>query len=72
MTDVIPAPRHVTDYGAHFYELGPGTKLAAGEGTERTERWLRGVLGAATGLPLNPGDGGDDDVIRVYIHSMVT
>ncbi|WP_406501687.1 beta-N-acetylhexosaminidase [Streptomyces sp. NBC_00500] len=72
MTDVIPAPRHVTDHGADFYELGPGTKLAAGEGTERTERWLRGVLGAATGLPLNPGDGEDDDVIRVYIHSMVT
>ncbi|MFC7261249.1 beta-N-acetylhexosaminidase [Streptomyces lutosisoli] len=72
MTDVIPAPRHVTDYGANFYELGPGTKLAAGEGTVRTERWLRGVLGAATGLPLNPGDGGDGDVIRVYLHSMVT
>jgi len=72
VTDVIPAPRHVTDYGANFYELGPGTKLAAGEGTERTERWLRGVLGAATGLPLNPGVGEDDDVIRVYIHSMVT
>ncbi|WP_369265454.1 beta-N-acetylhexosaminidase [Streptomyces sp. R35] len=68
----MPAPRHVTDYGANFYELGPGTKLAAGEGTERTERWLRGVLGAATGLPLNPGDGEDDDVIRVYLHSMVT
>ncbi|MFF1638147.1 beta-N-acetylhexosaminidase [Streptomyces sp. NPDC058246] len=72
MSDVIPKPRHVADSGAHFYELGPGTRLAAGDGTARTERWLRGTLGAATGLPLPPGDGGDDDVIRLSIHPMVT
>ncbi|MEU8978305.1 beta-N-acetylhexosaminidase [Streptomyces sp. NPDC048309] len=72
MSDVIPKPRHVADSGAHFYELGPGTRLAAGDGTARTERWLRGTLGAATGLPLPPGDGSDDDVIRLSIHPMVT
>lgn len=70
--DLIPKPGHVTDYGPHFCELGPRTKLAAGEGTARTERWLRGALGAATGLPLAPGDGADDDVIGLSIHPMVT
>ncbi|MGQ4388928.1 beta-N-acetylhexosaminidase [Streptomyces sp. SAS_270] len=70
--DLIPLPGHVTDYGQRFFELGPDTKVAAGEGTERTERWLRATLTAATGLPLAPGEGGDGNVIRLYIHSMVT
>jgi hexosaminidase len=68
--DVIPEPRHVQVHGDRFFELGPGTKLAAGDGAERTERWLRATLGAATGLPLPPGEG--DDVVRLSIHPMVT
>jgi hexosaminidase len=68
--DVIPEPRHVQVHGDRFFELGPGTKLAAGDGAERTERWLRAMLGAATGLPLPPGEG--DDVVRLSIRPMVT
>ncbi|MGW0597512.1 beta-N-acetylhexosaminidase [Streptomyces sp. NPDC002776] len=72
MTELIPVPRDVTTCGAHFYELGPATRMSAGEGTERTERWLRATLGAACGLPLAPGRADEDDVIRLSIHPMVT
>ncbi|MEV2195757.1 beta-N-acetylhexosaminidase [Streptomyces phaeochromogenes] len=71
-TDLIPAPGHVTGNGTDFYELGPHVKLAAEEGVERTERWLRGTLGAATGLPLAPAGPGDEDVIRLSLDSTVT
>ncbi|WP_329580581.1 beta-N-acetylhexosaminidase [Kitasatospora sp. NBC_01250] len=51
--DLIPAPIAVrttaTDPGL---PLGPDTTLAGGPGTEDAERWLRSVLGAATGLAL--------------------
>jgi hexosaminidase len=69
--DVIPQPRHVRVHGDRSFELGPDTKLAADEGAERTERWLRATLGAATGFPLPPGEEGDD-VVRLYIHPTVT
>ncbi|MFF4062193.1 beta-N-acetylhexosaminidase [Streptomyces sp. NPDC001668] len=72
MVDVIPEPRHVQVHGDGSFELGPATKLAVGEGAERTERWLRATLGAATGLPLPPGEGEDDDVVRLYTHPTVT
>lgn len=53
--DLIPAPveahRHAD--GGHV-DLGPGTTLDAGPGTEGTARWLRATVGAATGLPLLP------------------
>jgi hexosaminidase len=68
--DVIPEPRHVQVHGDRFFELDPGTKLVAGDGAERTERWLRATLGAATGLPLPPGEG--DDVVRLSIDPTVT
>ncbi|MFJ3022106.1 beta-N-acetylhexosaminidase [Streptomyces tendae] len=55
-TDVIPKPRQVAAQDA-FFDLGPDTRLVAGEGTGHTERWLRATLGAATGLPLAPGAG---------------
>ncbi|MFJ9961976.1 beta-N-acetylhexosaminidase [Streptomyces avermitilis] len=66
--ELIPAPRHVGEYGKPFFELGPDTRLVAGAGTERTERWLRSTIGAATGFPLAPGDGG----IRLSVHPTVT
>ncbi|MFD4505031.1 beta-N-acetylhexosaminidase [Streptomyces sp. NPDC058457] len=72
MTDVIPEPRYVASYGGGFFELDPDTELAAGEGAERTERWLRATLGAATGLPLPPGGGTDGNVIRLTVDSSVT
>ncbi len=72
MTDVIPKPGHVTTDRSGFFELGPLTTLAGENGTERTERWLRATLTAATGLPLPPGDMSGPDVIRLSIHPMVT
>ncbi|MFE5920932.1 beta-N-acetylhexosaminidase [Streptomyces sp. NPDC056468] len=72
MTELIPAPGHVTGQGARFFELGPATRVAAGEGTERTERWLRATLGAATGLPLAPGQPDEGDAIRLSIDPVVT
>jgi hexosaminidase len=71
VTDVIPQPGHVTNDGDGFFELGPGTEVAVGEGAERTARWLRATLGAATGLPLAPG-AGDDDVVRLSLDPAVT
>ncbi|MFI6660148.1 beta-N-acetylhexosaminidase [Streptomyces sp. NPDC050523] len=70
MNDLIPAPRHVHDYTGHF-ALGPETCLMAGEGTATTERWLRGVLGAATGFPLAAGDTAAN-AVQLYLHPMVT
>lgn len=71
MTELIPAPGHVTGQGSRFFELGPATRVAAGEGTERTERWLRASLGAATGLPLTPGQADEADVIHLSIDPVV-
>lgn len=66
VTDVIPQPQQATVREGGFLELGPDTKVVAGAGTEGTERWLRATLGAATGLALAPGAGGDD-VIRLSL-----
>ncbi|MFF0695738.1 beta-N-acetylhexosaminidase [Streptomyces tendae] len=68
-TDVIPQPRQVAAQDA-FFDLGPDTRLVAGEGAEHTERWLRATLGAATGLPLAPGSGsgaGSGGAIRLAL-----
>ncbi|MFI6205330.1 beta-N-acetylhexosaminidase [Streptomyces sp. NPDC051041] len=72
MVDVIPAPVRTAAPGDGWFELGPGTGLAAGAGTERTERWLRATLTAATGLPLAPGDPGRGDVVRLSLDPAVT
>ncbi|MFG2604278.1 beta-N-acetylhexosaminidase [Streptomyces sp. NPDC048514] len=72
MVDVIPAPLDATADGNDSFELGPDTGLAAGEGAAGTERWLRGTLGAATGLPLAPRDAGADDVVRLSTDPQVT
>lgn len=70
MTDLIPLPRYAHTYRGHF-ELGPDTRLVAGEDAGASERWLRGTLGAATGFPLAPGDSPENG-IQLYIHPMVT
>jgi hexosaminidase len=55
--DLIPTPTHTTAYdpGAGF-ALTPRTGRAAGPGAEDTAQWLRATVGAATGLPLAPGE----------------
>ncbi|GGL72082.1 beta-N-acetylhexosaminidase [Streptomyces fumigatiscleroticus] len=76
--DLIPGPLQATVHGSEFFELDAGTRLAAQAGTERTERWLRSTLTAATGLPLAPaagtggtGDTGDTGVIRLSVDPAV-
>ncbi|MDX3232793.1 beta-N-acetylhexosaminidase [Streptomyces sp. ME19-01-6] len=55
--DLIPAPRVARELqsGAR-YPVDAETLLHAGPGTEATARWLRATVGAATGLPLGPGE----------------
>ncbi|MFF0226134.1 beta-N-acetylhexosaminidase [Streptomyces sp. NPDC004629] len=66
-TELIPAPLTAGNpaAGAGFV-LDAGTVIDAGPGTERTARWLRGALGAATGFALPPGsDGGGALRLRI-------
>ncbi|MFH8595451.1 beta-N-acetylhexosaminidase [Streptomyces rimosus] len=68
-TGLIPQPRDTRPENGAFL-LGPATVLDAGPGTETTAAWLRGTVGAATGLPLPPGSAGtgpDDGVIRLRV-----
>ncbi|MYR57634.1 beta-N-acetylhexosaminidase, partial [Streptomyces sp. SID625] len=69
--DVIPQPGRATADEERFLELGPDTTVSAGEGTGRTERWLRTALGAATGLPLAPAPAGDDGTLRLRLDDTV-
>ncbi|MFI8187210.1 beta-N-acetylhexosaminidase [Streptomyces sp. NPDC085946] len=72
MTNLIPRPGHVTEDGPRFLELGPDTTLAAEPGAERTERWLRATLTAATGLPLAPSGTEGTGVVRLSLDPAVT
>ncbi|MFI5965280.1 beta-N-acetylhexosaminidase [Streptomyces asoensis] len=54
-TDLVPAPRVVEGPPRGAFLLDEDTVLWAAPGTQATERWLRGTLGAALGLPLRPG-----------------
>ncbi|MCN9239224.1 beta-N-acetylhexosaminidase [Streptomyces sp. RY43-2] len=71
MTDLIPEPGRVTAPEAGFFDLTSATGLIAGDGAERTERWLRATLGAATGLPLPPRATGDG-ALRLTVDPSVT
>ncbi|MFI6873143.1 beta-N-acetylhexosaminidase [Streptomyces sp. NPDC050400] len=64
--DLIPAPRRVVE-GDGSYELGGGTGIVAGEGTEDTARWLRATLGAVTGLALAPASADGTDAVRLSV-----
>ncbi|GHF99204.1 beta-N-acetylhexosaminidase [Streptomyces filamentosus] len=55
-TDLIPAPL-TAEHPGGLLPLDASTALDAGPGTGPTARWLRSVLGAATGLPLPDGTG---------------
>ncbi|WJV48414.1 beta-N-acetylhexosaminidase [Streptomyces flavofungini] len=52
---LIPAPARAEGHSGGGFVLDGATTLWAGAGTEGTERWLRGTLGGALGLPLAPG-----------------
>ncbi|MFB7941645.1 beta-N-acetylhexosaminidase [Streptomyces sp. NPDC056049] len=63
-TDLIPAPLTAA-HREGLLPLDATTALDAGPGTGVTARWLRSVLGAATGLPLP--DGGGPGAIRLRL-----
>ncbi|WP_343239848.1 beta-N-acetylhexosaminidase [Streptomyces sp. SID12488] len=66
VTGLIPAPlRSVGNAGG--FVLDETTVIDAGPGTEATARWLRGVLGAATGLALPPGAGAAGETVRLRV-----
>ncbi|MFI1095104.1 beta-N-acetylhexosaminidase [Streptomyces sp. NPDC020917] len=70
--DLLPTPSHSTAYAAdETFTLAPGTTLEAGPGTEGAARWLRAAVGAATGLPLAPGDRSADGVVRLAVDETV-
>lgn len=54
---LVPAPARAEGPHTEGFLLDPSTVLSAAPGTESTERWLRGTLGAALGLPLPAGHG---------------
>ncbi|MBZ4321986.1 beta-N-acetylhexosaminidase [Streptomyces huiliensis] len=57
-TGLVPAPRRFSwvPPGGGLEVLDEETGINAGPGTERTARWLRATVGAATGLPLPDGE----------------
>ncbi|MFF4821514.1 beta-N-acetylhexosaminidase [Streptomyces sp. NPDC001312] len=67
MTDVIPAPCAAAGSPDRAVPLDRGTTLWAAEGTGGTERWLRGTLGSALGLPLPHGAEDDPDSVRLRL-----
>ncbi|MFF3322022.1 beta-N-acetylhexosaminidase [Streptomyces sp. NPDC002889] len=64
MEDLIPAPRRAAWMPPPgCYVLDQETLIEAQPGTEGTARWLRSTVGAATGLPLAPGDCSDNRIV---------
>lgn len=55
--DLVPAPLSCRPVEGASYVIDRHTALSAGPGTEDVARWLRSALGAATSLPLPPGEG---------------
>ncbi|WP_199550833.1 beta-N-acetylhexosaminidase [Streptomyces sp. N35] len=52
---LVPLPRTYELTAGGTYPIGAASTLCAGPGTEGVARWLRATVGAATGLPLDPG-----------------
>ncbi|MET9394784.1 beta-N-acetylhexosaminidase [Streptomyces sp. NPDC006624] len=63
---LIPAPLSAETAGGPGFPLDAATGVEAGPGAERTARWLRTAVGAATGLPLDPA-AGDARRVRLRI-----
>ncbi|MFJ1705770.1 beta-N-acetylhexosaminidase [Kitasatospora sp. NPDC088346] len=53
--DLIPAPTHLREWDRHAwtFELTAASLIGADGGAVGVSRWLRGVLSAATGFPLD-------------------
>jgi hexosaminidase len=62
---LIPAPDSLTAIDGPPFVLDEATALHAGPGALPTAQWLRSVLGAATGLPLPPGERGARNTITL-------
>ncbi|MFF2138833.1 beta-N-acetylhexosaminidase [Streptomyces sp. NPDC058193] len=71
MHELIPAPAHTDGEDSGGFLLDEATTLAAGPGTEGTERWLRTTLGAAFGVPLAPGAGGTSNTVELRIDPLL-
>ncbi|MDX5567161.1 beta-N-acetylhexosaminidase [Streptomyces sp. ID05-04B] len=65
--DLVPAPRTVEGPLGLDVPFDANTTLWAAPGTETAERWLRGTLGAALGLPLRPGPRDARDGVRLCL-----
>ncbi|MET8418708.1 beta-N-acetylhexosaminidase [Streptomyces sp. NPDC005134] len=65
--ELIPAPVSVGDQGRCGFLMDRATTIAAQDGTESTERWLRSTIGAAFGLSLPPGVEGKDNTVLLRI-----
>ncbi|CAL9469518.1 beta-N-acetylhexosaminidase [Streptomyces sp. enrichment culture] len=64
---LIPAPLRVEAGAGPAFVLDAGTGIAAGPGAEQAARWLRATVGAATGLPLDPHTGGEDEGLQLRL-----
>ncbi|MFI9024271.1 beta-N-acetylhexosaminidase [Streptomyces sp. NPDC053560] len=64
---LIPAPVRSAAVPGDGCTLDADTALAAGPGTGDTERWLRGTLGDALGLPLPPGAAGAPGTLTLAV-----
>ncbi|NBE55930.1 beta-N-acetylhexosaminidase [Streptomyces boluensis] len=64
---LVPAPRHQRWGSGSPFSLDSATPLHAGPGTEGVARWLRATVGAATGLPLDPGASPDAPGISLTV-----
>ncbi|WP_417159120.1 beta-N-acetylhexosaminidase [Streptomyces gilvifuscus] len=65
-TGLVPAPGEFSaappgEDAGHLLDARSG--IDAGPGTERVAQWLRGTVGAATGLPLPPHTGDRDGIV---------
>ncbi|WP_394340763.1 beta-N-acetylhexosaminidase [Nocardiopsis gilva] len=56
---LVPQPAELTASRAPGPALTSATRIDADAAAQDTESWLRAELGAATELPLPPGEGGD-------------
>ncbi|MFF4698407.1 beta-N-acetylhexosaminidase [Streptomyces chattanoogensis] len=63
-TELIPRPRHLSRLPVEgLFPLDRDTLIEARPGTEGVARWMRSTIGAATGLPLAPGDDDDNRIV---------
>ncbi|MFF4410668.1 beta-N-acetylhexosaminidase [Streptomyces sp. NPDC001404] len=71
--DLIPSPQQIRPVPpAGHCALDARTLLDAHPGTEDVARWLRATVGAATGLPLDPGTAGTHRIVLGVDRSLST